>query len=380
MHEVSFRPSRLKSASIFAGYALFLFWTCVALPKMAAARSSGLSDTWRGLVCLGVWLTSALSLAWAIANFEGKPERARNVLVFVILPFWGLILNAGLTGACRVDFDALEYRPLACPEVYGLLLLHLPTAASFVISRQRFEVLPPRVEPWLVALLLGGLLLNVVLAIQLFELLPWLVLFPLALPVITPFVLAVMFFRELSRRLKASAARAQNPVMLGPALLRVPALLGAYALLQALWRGHATGALDVFARTCTHPFSALTLQIKYTGGPGGHYLCTVAAQGHPGLVRPERLGVRRGQIIVVNRQLAIANAFEDLLKMRWPRLARAARAAYDRLAIPICHLIANRWLADLVYLAMKPAEWFFYLALLALDRDSPEARIERMYR
>jgi hypothetical protein len=97
-------------------------------------------------------------------------------------------------------------------------------------------------------------------------------------------------------------------------------------------------------------------------------------------VRPERFGQRGGLVIVVNRQLATANAFEDLLHERWPRFGRLARRVYDRLGLPVSRYLRWRWLADFVYLAMKPAEWLFYVALLLLDRGSPEARIDRMYR
>ena len=41
-----------------------------------------------------------------------------------------------------------------------------------------------------------------------------------------------------------------------------------------------------------------------------HYLCTVAAQGHPEVVKPLRTGVRNGHRVVVNRQLCVANAFD----------------------------------------------------------------------
>jgi len=37
-------------------------------------------------------------------------------------------------------------------------------------------------------------------------------------------------------------------------------------------------------------------------------------------------------------------------------------------------------MADAVYLATKPAEWAFHVALLLLDSESPEQRIDRMYR
>ena len=111
-----------------------------------------------------------------------------------------------------------------------------------------------------------------------------------------------------------------------------------------------------------------------------HYLCTVAAQGHPWLVRPERMGVRNGTPIVVNRQLAVANAFEDMLHTRWPRFGRLCRQTYDRVGLPVSRYLRRRWMADVVYVAMKPFEWCFYAALLALDPGAPEARIGRMYR
>lgn len=36
-----------------------------------------------------------------------------------------------------------------------------------------------------------------------------------------------------------------------------------------------------------------------------HYLCTVAAQGHPEVVKPLRTGVRNGHRVVVNRSYAL---------------------------------------------------------------------------
>jgi hypothetical protein len=82
----------------------------------------------------------------------------------------------------------------------------------------------------------------------------------------------------------------------------------------------------------------------------------------------------------VNRQLAVSNAFEDLLHERWPRFGRTTRRCYDRVGLPVSRYIRNRWLADVVYLLMKPFEWLFYLALLLLDPDDPERRIDDMYR
>lgn len=105
----------------------------------------------------------------------------------------------------------------------------------------------------------------------------------------------------------------------------------------------------------------------------------MAARGHSWLVRPTRLGTRGGRPILVNRQLQVANAFEDLLHHRWPAFGRWCRRWYDRLGWPLSRHIQSAWRADLVYLLMKPAEWGFYLALLLLDVDAVERRIARMY-
>ncbi|HVY46257.1 MAG TPA: DUF6688 family protein, partial [Minicystis sp.] len=152
---------------------------------------------------------------------------------------------------------------------------------------------------------------------------------------------------------------------------------GAYAVANALWLGRADGALRVLTNTCGHVLSRVDVVIV---PESCHYLCTVAARGHAWLVKPERVGVRRGVPILVNRQLATANAFEDLLHERWPRFGRAARRAYDRVGLPVSRYLRRPWLADLTYLAMKPAEWCFAIALLLLDPGEPEARLDRMYR
>ena len=306
---------------------------------------------------------------------------ALDVLVFGLLPIWGLLLNQDMSESCERLCPGDSSRALATPEVYGLVLLHLATAGGYAISRRRAEDLPVKAEPWIVGLLLTGVILHLALTVQLLDLVPSLIFFPLTLPVMAPFASIALFWCELARRLRAAAQRSGVSTAAGltQGLLRTPLILGAHALLQGLWRGHPTGALDVFARTCTHTLSSLPLGVVSTSC-GGHYLCTVAANGHPALVRPERLGVRGGKVIIVNRQLAIANAFEELLHARWPRFGRAARLCYDTLAIPICRYIRSRWLADVVYLGMKPAEWLFYLALLMFDQHSPEERIERMYR
>lgn len=109
-----------------------------------------------------------------------------------------------------------------------------------------------------------------------------------------------------------------------------------------------------------------------------HYLCTVAAGGHQKIVKPLRLGIRHGHQVIVNRQLCVANAFEQVLEERTPRFHRVVRNFYDKYGFPVARLIRSKYTADFVYFLMKPLEWIF-LAVLYLTDIHPEDRIAMQY-
>lgn len=109
-----------------------------------------------------------------------------------------------------------------------------------------------------------------------------------------------------------------------------------------------------------------------------HYLCTVSLRGHRKLVKPVRYGIRRGEKIVVNRQLCIANAFEQLIEEKAPKFHRAVRSFYDAYGYPVSKHINSAWSADITYLIMKPLEWIFLLVLYLFD-ERPENRICSQY-
>lgn len=109
-----------------------------------------------------------------------------------------------------------------------------------------------------------------------------------------------------------------------------------------------------------------------------HYLCTVAAGGHKKIVKPIRLGRRHGHEVIVNRQLCIANAFEQVLEERTPGFHRTLRHFYDTYGFPVARLIHSKYTADLVYFIMKPLEWIF-LCVLYLTDAHPENRIAVQY-
>lgn len=109
-----------------------------------------------------------------------------------------------------------------------------------------------------------------------------------------------------------------------------------------------------------------------------HYLCTVAAGGHENVVKPLRMGQRHGHRVVVNRQLCIANAFEQILEERTPKFHRAVRHFYDTYGFPVSRLIRTKGAADVVYVLMKPLEWVF-LCVIYLCDAKPENRIAVQY-
>lgn len=109
-----------------------------------------------------------------------------------------------------------------------------------------------------------------------------------------------------------------------------------------------------------------------------HYLCTVAAGGHRKVVKPLRTGIRHGHKILVNRQLMIANAFEQLIQERLPRFHKVVRTTYDTVGYPIAKHIHSPYVADVVYFIMKPLEWLFLIVLYLFD-VKPENRIAVQY-
>lgn len=90
------------------------------------------------------------------------------------------------------------------------------------------------------------------------------------------------------------------------------------------------------------------------------------------------MGARRGHPVIVNRQLCIANAFEQVLEERLPWLHRPIRCFYDKYGFPLARHIRSPYAADAVYLLMKPLEWLFLAVLYAVDAE-PEKRISVQY-
>lgn len=160
-----------------------------------------------------------------------------------------------------------------------------------------------------------------------------------------------------------------------PFILALP-LLAILILLLVLFGQQPDAIIKAFTET-----SDWTLSQKISPPPveyDGHYLCTVALKGDKKLVKPTRMGFRQGVKIVVNRQLCIANAFEQAIQEKSPRLHRIIRDFYDKHGYPLSKKITTSKRANITYLFMKPLEWFFILFLYTVDVN-PENRIAMQY-
>lgn len=147
-------------------------------------------------------------------------------------------------------------------------------------------------------------------------------------------------------------------------------------ILSLIFGQGADGFIKAFTMTADWTFSTQIPPppLEYDG----HYLCTVAAGGHKKVVKPLRYGKRIGHYIVVNRQLLVANAFEDLIAEKMPKFHKAVRGFYNKYGYPVSRHITTPLRADIVYILMKPLEYIFTFSLYLFD-SQPENRIAVQY-
>lgn len=153
-------------------------------------------------------------------------------------------------------------------------------------------------------------------------------------------------------------------------------ILGIIIAILTLFGQAPDAAIKVFTETANYTFSTKIppQNVFYDE----HYLCTVAAGGHEKIVKPIRMGKRHGHDVVVNRQLCIANAFEQILEEKTPKFHRIVRDFYDKYGFPVARLIRSKYIADAIWLLMKPLEWIFLIAIYLVD-IKPEDRIASQY-
>ncbi len=171
-------------------------------------------------------------------------------------------------------------------------------------------------------------------------------------------------------------AWSQYPIFL---FLCIPILV-LIACLLLVFGQEPDSMIRAFTDTYKHGFSQWDYKCDNVDC-GGHYLCSVAAQGHSQVVKPIRYGHRNGGLIICNRQLLISNAFEEMIMQRFPKSHKVIRKNYDIIGNQVkrhYHLFSIKWISDLVYIFMKPLEWMFLISLYLFEHN-PESKIAQQY-
>jgi len=158
-------------------------------------------------------------------------------------------------------------------------------------------------------------------------------------------------------------------------IMMIP-VLGIIIGILVLFGQAPDAAIKAFTETANYTFSTKIppQNVFYDE----HYLCTVAAGGHRKIVKPLRMGKRHGHDVIVNRQLCVANAFEQILEEKTPSFHRIVRNFYDKYGFPVAKIIKSKYTADFVWFLMKPLEWLFIIVIYLVDVN-PEDRIASQY-
>ncbi len=186
------------------------------------------------------------------------------------------------------------------------------------------------------------------------------------------------YFEKIAWQILSSKSLVKFPILL---VLCLPILILLSAILL-LFGQKPDSIIRAFTDTYRQGFSQWDYKCDGVECPhNGHYLCSVAANGHQNIVKPKRIGIRHNQEIICNRQLLISNAFEDLVQEKMPFAHKIIRKNYDKIGVFVhknYDFFRIKWICDVVYVLMKPLEWFFLLMLYVFDKK-PENRIAKQY-
>ncbi|WP_103072620.1 DUF6688 domain-containing protein [Aquimarina sediminis] len=347
-----------------------------------------------GFLFLGFFGLPALIVSIDFIKFIGTGKRLPykglirviDIIVIIGLPFLYLSLIDTNTNDCCTD--SATFSPDHKLTVYSLIIL---CALAYLYSTYKKTIVSPIIEILINSFLLAGIVLNIFIAIQIND--PtWLLG---NLPIILLFLLELIknhkqflaysehidkqqntVIKKWSWKILSMKSFFKIPILL---ILCIPILTIITAFLL-LFGQKPDSIVSAFTDTYKHGFSQLD-HMCYNVECGGHFLCSVAAKGHENIVKPTRLGERRGKPILCNRQLLISNAFEELVEQRLPKVHKVIRHNYNKVGNLIhkhYHIFNNKTISDLTYVIMKPLEWCFLITLYTFDKN-PENRIAKQY-
>lgn len=336
--------------------------------------------------------TILVTLDFMLFIFTGKRlypiifQRLIEVASILFLPlFYFNVMDSYGNDCCS---DSATFSPDHRLTIYTIFLFCI---IVFFISAYKKEIISPIVETIINSTILGAIIFNVVIAIQINSFI-WMIG---NLPIIILFIFELIKnheriteygkkidFNSLNKvqKLAWNLLNSRLIVKIPLLLILVLPILSLISSLLLLFGQKPDSIIRAFTDTYKHGFSQLDYMCDNVMC-GGHFLCSVAAKGHKNIVHPTRLGERGRRSIMCNRQLLISNAFEELLEELIPKTHRKIRTNYNKVGNMIHKhygIFNIKLVSDIVYLLMKPLEWMFILTLYTFDKN-PENRIAKQY-
>jgi len=364
-----------------------------------------------GLVFFGLpvgftlYETAALIISARAGTAEAGKLKVTNCVIDAIVVFVAFVFevtyislfkSADFSGDWQTQlYNEEMHNPLYPESIPTLvLILILAVAGYYTLNIIRINDTPPLIPVLSMSAMYAGVIVIVVFTIHIFDFSDFLTTdhylwaAPLNLILMTARVIisAVREFEvppERMSRIEDSGILKEADRLLSNArhwpvfaLILMFPLLGILVCILMLFGQAPDSLIKAFTETADYNFSQMIppQNLYYDE----HYLCTVAAGGDRGIVKPLRMGVRHGHRVIVNRQLCVANAFEQILEERNPKMHRLIRGIYDRYGFPLAGHIKSTFAADLVYILMKPSEWLFLFVIYLTDVH-PEDRIAMQY-
>ncbi len=332
-------------------------------------------------------------LAIELIGFITQGKRIVHIVLIRIVEVASLIILPYIYAADNTTNDCCGDSTAFSPQ-HQLTILTLVTLCliGYFYSSYRKNIASPVVEVFVNCLLVLAIVLNVFIAIQTKD-----ALYAVCgnLPIIILGVLMLVKNQQLfyayaqkesfapKNKFEEIALKILNlkPIQKFPLvfILCLPILVILSAILLLVGQ-KPDSIVRAFTDTYKHGFSQWDYKCDNVEC-GGHYLCSVAANGHDKIVKPQRLGVRNGNNIICNRQLLVSNAFEELMEEKFPFLHKSIRQQYNKVGNFIHRyygIFNNKFVSDIIYFLMKPLEWFFIFTLYCFDRN-PENRIAKQY-
>lgn len=310
----------------------------------------------------------------------------------VILPIFFLV-SFDLEEANNCCTDSAVFSPEHRVGIYSLIAVSM---VAYSISIFRKQLFPPIIELLTNIFLIMGLIINLLLCFHIYNKEFGAFFLPIgSVPIIMLFFIQ-LYDNHLLLKTYINENEIEADGFLGQLcfsilkldpfekysillILALPVLV-LISVFLLIFGQKPDSLIRAFTDTYKHGFSQLDYMCDNVQC-GGHFLCSVGANGHKNIVKPVRYGERKGKKIICTRQLLISNAFEDLLQEKRPATHKILRQNYNRVGhfVHRYYSVFNiKLVSDFVYILMKPLEWFFLLAIYTFDQK-PENRIAIQY-